>query len=82
MTPLTTPLADQQAKQRQTSTERMIIFSAVLVVAIVVAYFIAYMQIGAWQILAVMLTFLAAGLTLPFAYSLCEAATPGWRGLS
>ncbi len=55
-------------RQRQTSTERMILFSAVLVVAIVIAYFIAYIQIGAWQLLAVMLTFLSAGLTLPFAY--------------
>ncbi|MEK7809488.1 MAG: GAF domain-containing protein [Chloroflexota bacterium] len=80
MTPLTTPLADQQAKQRQTSTERMIIFSAVLVVAIVVAYFIAYMQIGAWQILAVMLTFLAAGLTLPFAYSFVRGGNTGLAG--
>lgn len=80
MTPLTTPLADQQAKQRQISTERMIIFSALLVVAVVIAYFIAYMQIGAWQILAVMLTFLAAGLTLPFAYSFARGGNTGVAG--
>jgi len=68
MTPLTTPLADRQTRERQISTEHITLFGAGLTVVLVVVFLVAYIQIGAWQVLAVALTYLAVGLAFPFAY--------------
>jgi HAMP domain-containing protein len=75
-----TPLAVQQAKHRQTSTERMIYLSAAILTAVVIVFFIAYIQTGAWQLLAVMLTVFAVGLTLSFAYSFARRGNIGVSG--
>ncbi|MBI5080843.1 MAG: HAMP domain-containing protein [Chloroflexi bacterium] len=68
MTQLTTPLADRQTKQRQISTEQISLFGAALTIVLVVIFIIAYIQLGAWQVLAVALTYLAVGFAFPFAY--------------
>lgn len=68
MTQLTTPLADRQTKQRQISTKQIILFGAALTIVLVVIFIIAYIQLGAWQVLAVALTYLAVGFAFPFAY--------------
>jgi len=68
MTPLTTPLAERQTRERQTSTEYITLFGAGLTVVLVAMFLVAYILLGAWQVLAVALTYLTVGLAFPFAY--------------